>query len=200
MRELEDAPLIRQAGEKWTEATQAKFLTAIGEGTLPLEAFARWLAQDRHFVIGLISFQSILIAKSQRPGQKLLISGLAALDYELDWFGSIAERQEVDLNAPPHPTCRRYVDYLISAAYTKPFEVLPAILFGVEAAYLAAWSPLKPRGLYADFIEHWSSPRFADYVKGLRTFAEMHPHPQQQKEFEAVLRHERDFWRMTWEG
>jgi hypothetical protein len=47
-------------------------------------------------------------------------------------------------NAPAHDGCRRYCDFLIQAAYREPYPVLLAILFGVEASYLAAWSRLSP--------------------------------------------------------
>ncbi|UUZ63803.1 hypothetical protein LP414_33470 [Polaromonas sp. P1(28)-13] len=32
--------------------------------------------------------------------------------------------------------CRRYGDFLIQAAYSDPYPVLLAMLFGVEASYL----------------------------------------------------------------
>ena len=43
-----------------------------------------------------------------------------------------------------------------------------APLFGVEAAYLEAWSALEAKGPYAEFIERWSSAPFAEYVESLR--------------------------------
>lgn len=67
--------------------------------------------------------------------RKVLIAGLSALDGELDWFEQKAQQYELDLSAANHPACKRYVDYLIAAAYTQPVEVLLPILFAVEAAY-----------------------------------------------------------------
>jgi hypothetical protein len=43
----------------------------------------------------------------------------------------------LQLNAPVHEVCRRNCDFLIQAAYREPYPVLLAILFGVEASYLA---------------------------------------------------------------
>lgn len=200
MRELHESTLIQGSGDLWRKATSARFLEAVGDGTLPQEAFQRWLVQDYHFAKGLTSFQSVLTAKTPRPAQKLLIGGLLAMDYELDWFENHAQRLGLDLDTPVHPICHRYVDYLIASAYTHPFPVSLAILFGVEVSYLYAWGALEPNGPYTEFIERWSNPKFRIYVKGLGEFVERFPHPDRQREFNEVLRHERDFWRMTWEG
>jgi thiaminase/transcriptional activator TenA len=129
-----------------------------------------------------------------------LIGGLAALDQELEWFETHAARLRVDLGVTAHPACRRYTDFLLRCAYAEPCPVLLAILFGVEASYLAAWSALKASGPYAEFIERWSSAGFAAYVAALGGLAERHPHETAQERFNEVLVYERDFWQMSWEG
>jgi thiaminase/transcriptional activator TenA len=200
LREIEESPLVVGAGELWREATEAEFLSAIRDGNLPREAFQRWLVQDYSFAKGLAAFQAIAVAQAPRPAQKVLIGGLSALDAELDWFEQNAQRQALDLNAALHPTCRRYVDYLIASAYTQPFEVLLAILYGVEASYLCAWSALEASGPHAEFINRWSNAQFVAYVRELLDVCNQYTHELQQAQFNEVLRHERDFWRMTWEG
>lgn len=204
VNDITQAPLIVGAGDLWAEGTHAKFLEAIRDGNLPTEAFRRWLVQDYLFVSGLTSFQAIAAARSPRPLQKVLLDGLTALNAELTWFEEHAERFSLDLSAPPHPTCRRYVDFLVSNAYTQPCEVLVAMLFGVEAAYLCAWSSLASspakQGPYADFINRWSNEHFVAFVRGLERLSHENPHIAQQGSFNEVLRHEREFWRMTWEG
>jgi formylaminopyrimidine deformylase / aminopyrimidine aminohydrolase len=192
--------LVCTAGPLWDEATRAPFLGALAAGSLPLDAFRRWLAQDYLFAEDLTAFQAILLAKSPRDCHKPLIGGLAALDKELDWFESHAAHLQVGLDSPPHPICRRYTDFLLRCAYTQPYPVLLAMLFGVEASYLAAWSALAPTGPYAEFIERWSTPDFAAYVEVLGGLAERHPHAQVQEHFNQVLVHEREFWKMAWEG
>ena len=164
MLRFDNSLLVLRAGTLWQEATTAAFLDAIGDGTLPPEAFNLWLVQDYHFADALTSFQGIAAAKTPRQLRKPLIAGLSALDAELDWFEAQASARGLQLNAPMHEVCRRYCDFLIQAAYREPYPVLLAILFGVEATYLAAWSRLSPNGPYAEFIDRWSNPRFADYV------------------------------------
>jgi len=40
---------------------------------------------------------------------------------------------------------------------------------------------------------------FQEYVESLRVLTECNPHAENQRHFNEVLAHERDFWRMTWE-
>jgi thiaminase/transcriptional activator TenA len=200
MQDTIDSYFIQSAGEEWHSATRARFLDAVADGSLPPEVFQRWLVQDYHFAKGLTSFQAIAAARTPRPAQSILIAGLAAMDRELDWFEEKGRQYQLALDASVHKTCRRYVDFLLASAYTQPFEVLLAILFGVEASYLTAWGSLHAEGPYAEYIERWTHPDFRNYVLALREQAQLHHHPDQQHHFNQVLRHESDFWKMTWEG
>lgn len=196
----ENSPLIANAGGFWTAATSARFLDAVADGTLPPEAFQRWLVQDYFFAQGLARVQGAMLAKAPRPAFGPLIDGLGALQSELEWFESHAQRLGLRLTVERHPACTRYVDFLVATVHHEPFPVLAAMLFGVEVAYLAAWGALPAAGPYVEFIERWSNPAFAQYVRALRRLAEEQAVPAQQAVFNEVLRHERDFWRMTWEG
>jgi formylaminopyrimidine deformylase / aminopyrimidine aminohydrolase len=192
--------LVRNAGPLWDEATRSPFLDALATGRLAADAFRRWLSQDCLFANDLMAFQAILLAKAPRDWHKPLLGGLAALDQELDWFESSAARLQVDLDILPHPTYRRYTDFLMRCAYTQPCGVLLAILFGVEASYHAAWSALAPSGPYAEFIKRWSNPDFGAYTTTLGGLAERNLQEAAQEHFNEVLAHERDFWKMAWEG
>jgi thiaminase len=200
VRELTESRLVLGTGKLWDAGTRARFLDAVGDGSLPEQAFRRWLAQDYLFVRGLTDFVALTVAKTPRPGQRLLISGLSVLDAELDWFEEQAEAMSLDLGTEVHPVCRRYVDFLVAAAYSEPFEVLLAIFYGVEVAYTVAWGALEANGPHAALIERWTSEEFQAYVGSLGELADRHHHPRQQQKFDEVMRHERDFWRMTWEG
>ncbi|MBI4463687.1 MAG: TenA family transcriptional regulator [Acidobacteria bacterium] len=200
MRPLEDCPLIREAGPLWQEATTARFLDAIADGSLPAEALDRWLVQDYHFADALTIFQAIALAKTPRQLREPLMSGLMALDSEMKWFEEMARKRGLDLKSPLHPAGRRYRDFLLRVAYTESYPVLFPVLFAVEVSYWAAWSRLPQQGPYQELVQRWSSPQFGQYVDTLRTLAEQHPHESAQAYFEEVLNHERDFWTMAWEG
>jgi len=60
--------------------------------------------------------------------------------------------------------------------------------------------PAENFGPYAEYIERWSNSLFVDYVAELLGICDHDPDEIQQRQFNEVLRHERDFWCMTWEG
>jgi thiaminase len=78
----------------------------------------------------------------------------------------------------------------------------------LELAYLEAWRSAAPGcPEYREFVEHWTTPEFADYVSGLEqaTDAALGAAPSEEKEraeaaFLKVARLERDFWEMTFSG
>lgn len=196
-------PLIAEAGAAWEQATSARFLDAIREGSLPDEALDRWLVQDRTFASDLFRFQSILLAKAPEDARAPLLNGLVALDIELSWFRGLHTERGL-IAAPPHPVCERYTDFLMRAAYSEPFPRLVQILFGVEVTYLHAWTGLKeagdlPGGIHEELIVRWSNDLFRDYVDKLEKLARRHRCPD-DRGFRRILDLERDFWRMTWEG
>lgn len=197
-QKFQNSRLALGAGEAWREGTTGEFLSAIREDRLPQESFERWLVQDYLFVRGLTKFMAILISKTPRPAQKTLISGLVAFDAELDWFELHLSQRGLDLQADPNDTCRNYVDYLIQLGEAESFEVLLAAIYGVEVSYLCAWSALEAKGPYAEFITRWTTPEFTSYVSQLHDLCDTHPHADQQRVFNEVMLHERDFWRMTW--
>ena len=127
MREFEQSTLIVRAGDLWSQATKAQFLSAIRDGNLPQEAFSRWLAQDYLFARGATTFLEVTIAKTPRPAQKVLILGLRVLDLEMDWFEENAQKRGLELNVALHQTCTRYVDFLVSYAYSQQFELCRAL-------------------------------------------------------------------------
>jgi len=54
------------------------------------------------------------------------------MDREMDWFEEHAAKESLDLSVPPHPVCRRCVDFLIASAYSQTFEVLLAMLYNSD--------------------------------------------------------------------
>lgn len=199
--------LLERHRALWERATRHPFLRGVREGTLPEEAFRRWLVQDYHFVRGLLRAQAYVLAGSNRPDQRVLASGLVALVDELDWFERHAAARGLALDVPVHPTCGEYVDFLLSLR-DQPYAAQITALWACERAYLDAWTGAAPgAGPYREFVEHWTQPGFADYVAGLaeasrRALEAASPAEREAAEgaFCRVAELERRFWEMTWEG
>lgn len=201
------AQLLDRHAEAWRGATSHRFLDGVREGTLPREAFTAWLAQDYLFVADGLVFQSRLVARSPRRDQSLLVGGLSALESELGWFEEQARKWNLDLEGPRHPTNEAYRDFMTSLE-DAPYPAGITALWALERAYLEAWTNASPgHPDYREFVEHWTTPEFADYVGGLEkaadsALASASEQERQQAEdaFLEVARLEHDFWEMAFSG
>jgi thiaminase/transcriptional activator TenA len=198
--------LTRHAAD-WREATRHRFLDGVREGTLPAGAFDRWLIQDHLFVADLLVFQARLLARAPREDQAVLAGGLGALEAELSWFEEQAERLSLELDVPRYPTAAAYLE-LLRGLEDEPYPAGITALWALERAYLEAWRGAAPGGSgYEGFVEHWTTPEFADYVASLEKAAGsalkgIGEEERQRAEaaFVAVARLERDFWQMAFVG
>lgn len=180
--------------ELWTAATRHPFLDAVRDGTISDDAFNRWLVQDSLFVADLLRFQSRLLARAPRVGQQAIVGGCAALVAELDWFEEQAARRGLDLNALPASATLAYRE-LLQRLDDEPYESAVTALWVIERVYLLAWTNAKSESTpFGEFIEHWSTPEFADYVAALGKLAAPNEHPDLVA---AVLTHEVAFWDMA---
>jgi thiaminase len=201
------ADLLERHRELWHEATRHPFLDGVREGTLPEEAFERWLVQDYLFVREGLAFQARLLARAPRRDQRLLIGGLVGIEEELGWFEGQARRRGLDLEARPHPTNAAYCGFLVGLE-REPYAAAVTALWALERAYLEAWRGAAPgHPNYREFVEHWTTPEFADYVSGLEGAADAALEEGGEEEwkrgervFLEVARFERDFWEMARSG
>ncbi|MDR7417013.1 MAG: TenA family transcriptional regulator [Armatimonadota bacterium] len=199
--------LVGALAERWQRATRHPFLAVVRDGTLPPQAFATWLVQDYHFVRGLLPFQARLLALAPRRDQKVLARGTLSLVEELGWFEDQAARRHLDLQAPVHPVCRNYVNFLWALSF-GPYAAQLVALWALERIYFEAWSHAKP-GVepYREFVERWTHPGFEEYVGELEAAADRALAEATEKEREAArgalgetVEHEIRFWELSWEG
>ena len=187
--------LLQRHPAAWRAATLHPFLLGVHDGDLAEGAFAAWLQQDHLFVSDLLGFQARLLAKAPRPAQKVLATGLVALEAELTWFEEITIRDGVVLNRSRHPATDAYraeLDHLLM----EPFEVSITGLWAVELAYLEAWRGAAPgASQYREYVEHWTAPVFADYVAGLELHAS--DSPAAEAAWLRIVHLEREFWDMA---
>ena len=204
---MKAADLLERNAAAWQEATRHPFLEAVCEGSFPAEAFETWLVQDYLFVSDALVFQARLLARAPRPAQAVLAQGLVALEAELGWFEARARQRSLALGAPRQPATATYNDFLASLK-PEPYPVAITALWALERAYLEAWSSAAPGHQdYRQFVEHWTTREFAEYVRGLEEAADAALRQSDEREreraevvFAEVARLERDFWEMAWSG
>jgi thiaminase len=187
----------------WERIPQHPFVAAAADGTLPEEAFDRWIVEDHHFVVGFRRFLGGLLATApDEAARDVLAGGIAALTPELELFRAEAARRGLDLAAEPGPTTLGYTAY-IQAAPADGAVVGWAVLYGAEKAYHDAWSAVRATAEesspYWGFIDNWSSAGFGEYVLAigdtLDRLAGPGPiDPRAVRAFERVVRFELRFW------
>ena len=196
--------LIAATGEAWTAATTGPFLTGARDGTLPADAFDRWLEQDHRFVDTLVRAWGLLLQTAPREDFGLLVGGMQAFDEELRWFEGVAEQRGLDLAGPELPAAAAYNAALLDLA-RRPYPEAIAAMWAVEAAYLTSWQGALPGApAYAEFVTHWANDEFAAFVAQLGRVVDRElpdgPTPAAQAAVDEVVAHEAAFWGMTVEG
>jgi formylaminopyrimidine deformylase / aminopyrimidine aminohydrolase len=178
----------------WDAATRHPFLDAVRDGTITDSAFDRWLVQDALFVDDLLTFQARLLARAPRPAQAVIAGGCVALVAELDWFENQATRRGLDMTSGALPATLAYRE-LLQKLDAAPYEAAVTALWVIERVYLLAWtSAASDSSPFGEFVEHWSTPAFAEYVNALGELAAPDEHDELVGD---VLSHEVAFWDMA---
>ncbi|MDB9524726.1 TenA family transcriptional regulator [Oscillatoria sp. CS-180] len=189
----------------WHAATVHPFLTQCQEGTIRPAQFNTWLVQDYRFVTEFTRFLGRTLAAAPDQDLDILLSGLNALQDELNWFRDKAAERSLNLDTPRQPTCQTYCEFMGSLV-NVPYAVQATALWGIEYAYNQGWQlPGKMPAPYDEFADRWGNPGFTDYVKLLAQQAdaalETVPQPVQAAAEAAFLRVavlEKDFWQMAY--
>ena len=110
--------LVSRHMAAWQAATVHPFLAGVRDGSVPEDAFDRWLAQDYLFARALVRAQSRIAAAAPFADVGLLAGGVVATVGELGWVEEMAAGRGVVLDAPMHPATRAYCDFLLALTYS----------------------------------------------------------------------------------
>jgi len=191
--------------DAWDAATIHPFLTQCQEGSIRPAQFNTWLVQDYRFVTEFTRFLARTLAAAPDQDLDILLSGLQALQDELNWFREKAAERSLNLNTPRQLTCQIYCEFMGSLV-NAPYAVQATALWAIEYAYNQGWQLPGPMPApYDEFADRWGNPGFTDYVNLLAQQADaalaIAPAPVQQAAEEAFLRVaalEQDFWQMAY--
>jgi thiaminase len=200
------ASLLESHRPLWRVTCRNPFVAGVRDGSLPVETFNRWLVQDRHFVDGLISAESRLLAAAPARDRDVLLDGLRDLLGQLQWFDKTLAARGLDPGAPAHPVCRAYVDYMLSLGY----ECYPIGLVATWAQYRAyrdAWAWAHPGApKFRRVVRNWYSPGYERFLRRLDRAADTALAEASAREirraeeaFVQIAKYELAFWVMTLE-
>jgi thiaminase/transcriptional activator TenA len=202
----------------WDEQLRHKFVQQLGDGSLAVERFRRWVLQDYLYLKEFARIFAWAVAKADQldsMGWYAKVLDLT-LNTEMALHRTYAERFGVspeELEAQPMwPTTRAYTDFLVRTSADGDMADLLAALLPCAWGYvyiaqdLAGQDPPEDQR-YADWIAQYASQEFADAAEWLK--AELNRVAAGATEekrsrlielFVLSSRYEWSFWEMCWHG
>jgi thiaminase/transcriptional activator TenA len=202
----------------WDAQLEHPFVKGLGDGSLAVEKFRRWVLQDYLYLKEFSRVFAWAVAKADNLESMGWYAGVLhlTLNTEMALHRTYAERfgiSEAQLEAARMwPTTRAYTDFLVRVAADGDMADLLAALLPCAWGYvyvaqrLAASDPPDDQR-YVDWIRQYASDEFAaaaDWLRkelnrvGLGVSAEK---KQRLAElFQLSSRYELQFWEMCWDG
>lgn len=199
--------LLQNHQQVWHEATVHPFLEQCKLGTIKPEQFNTWLVQDYLFVLDFTRMAARVLAIAPSNHFDVLLSGLAALKDELNWFKDKAEERQLNLATEQQLICAEYCDFMYALAAT-PYPVQATAFWAIELAYNQGWQlPGVMPEPYNEFAQRWGNPGFTEYVKLLEQQADQVLQSasesvvrEAEEAFLQVAQLEKDFWQMAFKA
>jgi thiaminase/transcriptional activator TenA len=208
--------LRRLADPVWEAQYWHPFVQGIGDGTLDVEAFKRWVRQDYLFLIEYARLFALAAARAPDLATMARFADLAqaTLNTEMALHRSIAQEFGItpkELEAERKaPACQAYTDFLIRTAAVGGFPELVAALLPCMWGFSELGQRLAAQGLpqdprYARWVQMYADPAFAElaaWCRGLVDRTAQGQHPAELQRMEAAFlvssRYELLFWETAW--
>lgn len=200
----------------YTAATRHPFILSIRDGSIDLNSFKRWLGQDYLFVRAFVPFVSSLLLKACRQSDnnsdmEVFLSGLAALNDEIEWFKKEASKWGVVLSSiAPQKVNEDYCRFLESLMGPNvEYTVAITALWAIELVYQQSFAHCLEEGSrtpleLAETCQRWGNEGFGQYCRSLQKIVDrrlLRATSEELKKAEAtllrVLEHEVEFWNMS---
>jgi thiaminase (transcriptional activator TenA) len=155
------------------------FVRGLGEGTLPVESFKRYVAQDAYFLEAFARAYAFCLAhgtsRDDLYGFAALIAGV--LD-ELRLHKSYAARGQVGFSqVTPRPATQAYVDFLLETARRGQLGETIAAMTPCMRLYAFLGQSLsrgKVAPLYGEWVAAYADPDFEALAARLEELLDIH--------------------------
>jgi thiaminase/transcriptional activator TenA len=210
--------LHKAAKPVWDAQREHPFVRGLGDGSLEVERFTRWVRQDYLYLKEFARIFAWAVAKADHLDAMSWYAKVLdlTLNTEMGLHRSYAERFGIsgeELEATPMwPTTRAYTDFLVRTAADGDMAELLAALLPCAWGYvdigrhLARGKPPDDQR-YADWIQQYASDEFAEAAAWLRAELERvaaGAGAEKQRRLTELFvissRYEWKFWEMCWSG
>jgi thiaminase/transcriptional activator TenA len=212
--------LYKAAAPIWEAQLKHPFVRGLGEGTLPAEAFQRWLRQDYVFLREYARLLAWSSAKADELDSMRRFASLLhlTLNTEMALHRQYAARYGLDAAALERearwPTTQAYTDFLVRTAAEGDLADAVAVLMPCFWGYVYIAQRLTrgrgqggERGEYDEWVEQYASPEFVQAAEWLKQELNRLTHDvgndKKRRLTELFLlssRYEFLFWEMCWNG
>ena len=209
--------LRQQTADLRQQVLQHPFVTGIGDGKLPLEAFRFYMCQDYVF---LVDYSRVLALAAAKAGDLETMGRFAGLlhetlNTEMDLHRGFAAKFGISPgeleSTQAAPGTRAYTQHLLATAYSGDLADIAAAILPCMWDYsdigqnLAAQGAPSPQPLYDEWIQMYAAPEFtvlADWLRGLLDRLGSGAAPDRQvrlsRLFADSCRYEYLFWDMAY--
>ena len=202
----------------WDAQLEHPFVKGLGDGSLEVDRFKRWVLQDYLYLKEFARVFAWAVAKSDRLDAMGWYAGVLnlTLNTEMELHRTYAARFDIspeELEAETMwPTTRAYTDFLVRTSADGDMADLLAALLPCAWGYVHIGQHLAERSppedqRNADWIGQYSSQEFADAAEWLKTELDrVATGASEQKRkrlidlFVLSSRYEWEFWEMCWNG
>jgi thiaminase/transcriptional activator TenA len=142
------------------------FVRGIGDGSLPRELFAGYIAQDAFFLESFARAYALALARSQDTATLLTLADLlAGVRQELGLHASYADSWGIDMaGVEPLSATSAYTEFLLATAGTQDLGVIYAAMTPCMRLYawLGASLDADTAGPYAQWVQTYADPEFEE--------------------------------------
>jgi thiaminase/transcriptional activator TenA len=206
------AELRRDADPVWQAQHDHPFVRGIGDGTVDMARFGRWVRQDYRFLVEYCRVFALAAARAPDLVTMRRFAGLlqATAVTEMDLHRAYAAEFGIspgELEAEPMaPVTRGYTDFLVRTAATGEFAELAAAVLPCMWGYSEIGLRLAERGRPAEprcaaWIDAYADPAFTELagwcrelVDGLAAEAGPAGRARMREAFLVSSRYELAFW------
>lgn len=166
--------LWKENGDLARASLEHRFVRGLGDGTLPLERFRWYVAQDACFLEGFARAYALALAHAPDAAGMRDFAGLVAgVIGELELHEGYARRWGVDLSdVVPAEATLSYTEFLLSTAALGGVGETCAAMAPCMRLYAFLGRSLAKQGyeegnLYAEWIQAYSDPGFEELAQTL---------------------------------
>ena len=203
----------------WRRIFAHPFVAGLTDGTLPVEKFRYYMAQDYAYLIEYSRVLALAVAKGPDLASMARLAELlhSTLNVEMGLHRAYAGRFGLapeDLAATEAaPTTYAYTRHLLAVAHSGTLAEIAFALLPCQWGYWELGQRLAARGapgsqpLYEEWVRTYSSPEYGSLASWLRDLADgladglpAAAQARIAEHYHASARHEYLFWEMAWTG